>query len=46
MKYFALIATMLLFNLQLFSQLAVTGTVTDGATGDPLPFLYQTNLTC
>ncbi len=37
MKYFAFIATMLLFNLQLFSQLAVTGTVTDKATGEVLP---------
>lgn len=37
MKYYALIATFLLFNLQLFSQVAVIGTVTDGATGDPLP---------
>jgi TonB-linked SusC/RagA family outer membrane protein len=36
MKYFTLIATLLLFNLQLFSQVAVTGTVNDGDTGDPM----------
>ncbi|MEN8157273.1 MAG: SusC/RagA family TonB-linked outer membrane protein [Bacteroidota bacterium] len=37
MKYLSLIVTLLLFQLQLFSQVEVTGTVTDGESGEPLP---------
>lgn len=33
MKYLSLIATLLLFNLQLFSQVPLSGTVTDGESG-------------
>ncbi len=36
MKYLSLIVTLLMFQLQLFSQITVTGTVTDSETGEPL----------
>ena len=37
MRKTALIITLLLCSLQLFSQLSITGKVTDGATGETLP---------
>ncbi|MEN8228558.1 MAG: SusC/RagA family TonB-linked outer membrane protein [Bacteroidota bacterium] len=37
MKSFSLVGILLIFTLQLYSQVPVTGTVTDGASGEPLP---------